>query len=120
VIRYRQHDANMSRDSALMLRATLAVLRRERAYVPATHLDACRAGARAWRAFYGDHIVEHLRASWRARSWGRFEATQAWALLRHCPAMVARQLFRKLSVISRGRDAARGVKVSEPSTERRA
>jgi hypothetical protein len=104
-VRYRHHAGNMSRNRALMLRTTLDVLRRERPFVPATHLSALQAGDAAWRDFYGDHMMEELRASWRARRWGRRELTHAWTLLRHCRAVLAKHLVRKLSLIIAGTKA---------------
>jgi glycosyltransferase involved in cell wall biosynthesis len=105
-VRYRQHDGNMSRDRALMLRTTLEVLRRERSLLPPTHVAAFEAGAAAWRAFYGDHMIEGLRASVRARRWGRSERKNLWTLLRYCPTVVFTHVRRKLSLVANGRQVA--------------
>jgi glycosyltransferase involved in cell wall biosynthesis len=108
VVRYRQHEANMSRDPVRMLRATLTVLRRERPHVPAPLLGDFRRGKRAWRDFYGEQIVEDLRAAVRARPAGtrrvpRFAllppaATLVW----QCPRVFWRHASKKLLRMMRG------------------
>jgi glycosyltransferase involved in cell wall biosynthesis len=64
---YRQHGSNMSRDPVLMLEASLAVLRRQRARArrSAALYAAWRGGMRHWREFYGEHLVERFRAALR-------------------------------------------------------
>lgn len=101
-VRYRQHDSNMSRDPVLMLRATLAVLCRERQLVPPGYREDFEAGLRSWRAYYGEQIVERLRRDWRAGILGPWQRAAVWVLLRHCPRVVATHLLRKLSRIIRG------------------
>jgi glycosyltransferase involved in cell wall biosynthesis len=91
LVRYRQHDASMSGDPALMLRATLGVLRRERRAAPAWAREAIRASAADWRQWYGDQIVEWLRSDVSARRAGPRHWRAALTLLRHCPAMVLRR-----------------------------
>ncbi len=68
---YRQHDTSMSRNSALMLKAVLAVLRSQRKYVKGNtqHKEAYKAGMRFWRKDYGDPLVEEVRAHVREREW---------------------------------------------------
>jgi glycosyltransferase involved in cell wall biosynthesis len=91
LVRYRQHDASMSRDPALMLRATIGVLRRELREAPAWAHAAIRAGLDAWRQWYGEQIIDRLRRDWRAGRVGAPQARAALTLLRHCPAMVLRR-----------------------------
>ena len=57
---YRQHGSNMSRNPVAMLDATLAVLASQRSYIDAhpQFAKTYREGRRAWRAFYGEHLVE--------------------------------------------------------------
>ena len=95
IVRYRVHDASMSQDTALMLRSTLAVLRRERRQVPRSLRRAVRRGESAWCERYGDQIVERLRADLRS---GRLGASQAHALatlIRHCPRLLLRHVGRR-------------------------
>jgi glycosyltransferase involved in cell wall biosynthesis len=90
-VRYRQHDASMSRDPALMLRATLGALRRERRDAPAWAYDAIRDGAARWRAWYGEQIAERLRGDLLEGRVGIAQARAALTLLRECPALAWRR-----------------------------
>jgi glycosyltransferase involved in cell wall biosynthesis len=91
LVRYRQHEASMSRDPALMLRSTLAVLRREQGEAPAWARAPLRAGVDRWRQWYGEQIVEALRADWRARRVGPRQVRAALTLVRHAPQLVLRR-----------------------------
>ena len=92
LVRYRQHDASMSRDPALMLRATLRVLRREQREGPASAHAAIRSGRDVWRGWYGEQIIDGLRRDWRAGRVGARQARAALTLLRHCPEMVLHRM----------------------------
>ncbi len=113
LVRYRQHDANMSGDPALMLRATLEVLRRERLEAPATARPHIRRGRQQWCDWYGEQIVHRLRADWRQGRRGRVQIQSAITLVRHCPAVVFRHIGQKTNrtlgqlLGSRGRRVAR-------------
>ena len=91
LVRYRQHEGSMSRDPALMLRATIGVLRRERREAPAWARPAVGAGFDAWRQWYGEQILERVSADWRAGRVGPRTARAALTLLRHCPVLVLRR-----------------------------
>jgi glycosyltransferase involved in cell wall biosynthesis len=91
LVRYRQHDASMSRDPALMLRATIAVLRREQREAPASAQAAIRRGLDAWRQWYGEQIIDALRRDWSAGRIGSHQARAALTLLQHCPGLVLRR-----------------------------
>jgi glycosyltransferase involved in cell wall biosynthesis len=106
VVRYRQHDANMSRDGARMLRATLAVLRRERSRVPERYRATFREGARAWRTFYGEQIIQGLRLQARAGRFGKEQWKDIALLLEECPALVWTHLTRKLRRVAAGHPPA--------------
>jgi glycosyltransferase involved in cell wall biosynthesis len=101
-VRYRQHESNMSRDAAHMLRATLAVLRRESPRVTARHRARFRRGLRAWRTFYGEQIIQQLRSDVRARRLGRRQLQDVMLLARECRSLMLRHAFRKLSRVVRG------------------
>jgi hypothetical protein len=93
--RYRQHGGSMSTDPGVMLRATLAVLRRERNEAdPALRPDIAR-GVRQWREFYGTQMVDRLRSDLRHRRFGVRQARTLATLLSHCPALALRHMVRK-------------------------
>jgi hypothetical protein len=54
----------MSRNAAVMLRTTLAVHRRQRRHArrDARHLRAYREGRRFWQHFFGDQLMDEIRA----------------------------------------------------------
>lgn len=95
LVRYRRHDANMSCDPALMLRATLAVLRRESREAPPPLRRRISRGRHHWCEWYGDQIVERLRADWRGGRRGRAQARAVATLLGRCPRVALRHAARK-------------------------
>jgi glycosyltransferase involved in cell wall biosynthesis len=95
IVRYRQHEASMSRDPALMLRATLGALRRERLDAPRWAHAEIRRGRRSWCDWYGEQMVDELRRGSRDHGVGLAEVRLALMLLRHCPGLVARHAMRK-------------------------
>lgn len=95
MVRYRQHEASMSRDPALMLRATLAVLRRESREAPPSMRARLRHGRASWRRWYGEQIVDRLRADWHAGRRGRRQLRAVATLVRHCPGVALRHIVRK-------------------------
>ena len=101
-VHYRQHESNMSRDVPRMLRATLAVLRRERRHLPARYREQYRAGLRAWRRFYGEQIIQQLRTTTRSGSFSRHELAAVALLVRECRGLVLTHLGRKLTRVARG------------------
>lgn len=99
VVRYRQHASSMSRDPVLMLRHTLEVLRRERAEAPPHLGRAIARGVRVWRRWYGEQMVERLRADWRARRFGWTQIRNVAWLTWHCPGLALQQPFRRLRCV---------------------
>jgi glycosyltransferase involved in cell wall biosynthesis/SAM-dependent methyltransferase len=65
VAEYRQHGGNMSRDSLLMRRMALAVLRRQWRFVKASgeHRRAYREGVRRWKRYYDDEMRRQVAAT---------------------------------------------------------
>jgi glycosyltransferase involved in cell wall biosynthesis len=64
VAEYRQHDANMSRDHAFMLKHVLKVLDRERLRLPSpSYRGAVRTGVRVWKEYYGALLLEKWKQS---------------------------------------------------------
>jgi glycosyltransferase involved in cell wall biosynthesis len=95
LVRYRQHDASMSRDPALMLRATVEVLRREHREAPAWARGSIRDGLNSWRQWYGEQIIERLRSDWQAGRVGLPQLRAALTLIHLCPALVMRRAAGK-------------------------
>jgi glycosyltransferase involved in cell wall biosynthesis len=105
-VRYRQHDRNMSRDGSRMLRATLAVLRREAPHVPPAYRWHYREGLRLWRTFYGEQIVQQLRVDTRRGRVGADQLKALGLLLRECRGLVWRHATRKLRRVAAGHPPA--------------
>jgi glycosyltransferase involved in cell wall biosynthesis len=105
LVRYRQHDANMTRDPALMLRATIGVLRREQRDAPAWAHGPLRDGLDVWRQWYGDQIIEDLRTHWQAGHVGSRQLRAALTLIHHCPKLVLRRAAGKSRRLVGGRIA---------------
>jgi glycosyltransferase involved in cell wall biosynthesis len=61
---YRHHAAAMSRDAAVMLRTTLDVHRRQRRHArrDVRYFRAYRDGRRFWQGFFGDQLMDEIRA----------------------------------------------------------
>ena len=97
LVRYRRHDANMSHDAALMLRMTTEVLRREKRAAPRALAPSIKSGQRAWRDWYGEQVSENLLRDWRHGRRGLRQIRSALTLLRHCPGLVSRRAFQKLT-----------------------
>jgi hypothetical protein len=102
VVRYRQHDHNMSLDPVLMLRAVLGVLRRERPHAPPVYRRDLRVSRRLWREYYSEQIIQRLRRDWRTGKLGWWHTTAVWTLARHAPSLMLRQIRIKLSRVVRG------------------
>jgi len=98
VVMYRQHGANMSLDAVVMLRATLAVLRAERPFVPRELAPEYHKSLRSWKDYYGDQIADSLRESIRRPGGAARAARLGAALLRYHPRGFFRHVGRKLAV----------------------
>jgi glycosyltransferase involved in cell wall biosynthesis len=103
---YRSHGANMSDNSARMLREALAVLRRQRSHIVSrSHRAAFKEGIRNIRIYYGDLLTMQIRARLRVPSeWGRALGDVA-AMIRWHPAGALREVRKKIAVMWRSRDA---------------
>lgn len=99
LVRYRQHQGSMSRNPAMMLRATLAVLRRESREVGAPLRDRIRRGRRCWCEWYGEQIVDAVRASWHADRFGGAQLFALITLIRHCPRVALRHAAHKARLV---------------------
>jgi glycosyltransferase involved in cell wall biosynthesis len=73
VAEYRQHDANTTHDSTLMLKATVAVLRAQKKRVRGheRYEKACETGLRGGTEYYGVPLADEVREYLRQREWKR-------------------------------------------------
>jgi glycosyltransferase involved in cell wall biosynthesis len=103
---YRSHGANMSNNSARMLREALAVLRRQRSHLASrSHRAAFKEGVRNIRIYYGDRLTMQIRAHLRARSEWRQALRDVAAMIRWHPVGALREVRKKIAVLWRSRDA---------------
>jgi glycosyltransferase involved in cell wall biosynthesis len=86
VAEYRQHDTNMTRNPALMLAATVTVLRRQQSYVKGNrqYKKAYKTSMKFWHDLYGEPLVEDVRAHAEADEW-RHAMRDLLVLLRYYP-----------------------------------
>ncbi len=71
VAEYRRHGANMTHNSALMLESEVTVLRRQWKYIKKSkqYKEAYEAGMKHSREYFGEPLVEEVRARMRERKW---------------------------------------------------
>jgi hypothetical protein len=71
VAEYRLHDSNMTRNPALMLSATVGVLRSQRKHIRGhkRYEEAYKLGLKRWQGNYGNRLVDEVRAHIRKREW---------------------------------------------------
>jgi glycosyltransferase involved in cell wall biosynthesis len=88
---YRHHPAAMSRNAAMMLRATLAVHRRQRS--PARrdprYRRAYREGRRFWQRFFGDQLMDEIRAGFVPGGRAGQSMRGLLTMARHAPRRLA-------------------------------
>ena len=94
-VRYRQHDESMSRNPALMLRATQFALRRESREAPWRARADIKRGRREWCDWYGEQIIHYVRRGWHSRTWTLAHLKATLVLIWHCPRLVLQHLTRK-------------------------
>jgi hypothetical protein len=95
---YRRHGGTLSRDPAIMLTATLSILKAQSRHTRGNRkLElARREGVRRSRHLYGGRLVERLRRKARARAW--YDVVRGgFVLLRRDPARFLRNARRKLT-----------------------
>ncbi len=67
VAQYRHHSGNISRNRALMLKSSLAVLQAQRTYLRSPEqTEALEEGIRFWQTLYGYRLIRELRESTRS------------------------------------------------------
>jgi glycosyltransferase involved in cell wall biosynthesis/peptidoglycan/xylan/chitin deacetylase (PgdA/CDA1 family)/SAM-dependent methyltransferase len=105
VAEVRQHHANMTSNTAVMLRANLTALKTQWRYVKANpqYKEAYRAGLRFWRKHYGGRLAVTLPNQFRLGQWKR-ALSEMILLLRYYPqglAAVFRDQFALWKYVSR-------------------
>jgi hypothetical protein len=90
VAEIRRHDANMTHNSVLMLKAHLTALRPQWAYVKGDgrYEEAYKAGVRLWQDWYGDPLVGEVKTQLKEGQWVR-ALRGVLALLRYYPRGLA-------------------------------
>ncbi len=97
---YRRHESSMSRNAERMLKATLRVLDKQKAFAYAdSNLKAAHAtGINTYLDLYGEQIINRVRANVRdKRDWNQI-VKDVMVLLRHYPKGVRDNCVRKLKV----------------------
>ena len=105
VAEYRKHDASESHNSVKMLKATLTAYRLQRNHVKRNkeYEEAFKRGVMFWQDYYGELVVEKVRAHARARSEWKQALEGMLALLQWCPKIFAKHACRKLYCVARSR-----------------
>jgi glycosyltransferase involved in cell wall biosynthesis len=89
ILEYRQHDANMTRDPAHMLRSAVSVRRREKRFATdAASRAAWRAGLAAAQADFGARLIDRIKGD-LVRGSRRRAFLGLCCLLRHYPTGLA-------------------------------
>jgi glycosyltransferase involved in cell wall biosynthesis len=98
VAEYRVHGANTHRNSALMLKNILKVLRSQRGFVKGNRRweEACEEGIRHYKELYGEMIVESVRGHVRGRGEWKKAVRGLAAVLRYYPQGFVKHGYRKL------------------------
>ncbi|HWQ34197.1 MAG TPA: glycosyltransferase [Blastocatellia bacterium] len=98
VAEYRHHPESMTKRPALMLSATMEVLRRQWKYVRGNELcrQAYREGVRICQENYGVRLVNEIRANVRARREWRQTVRNLLVLLKYYPSAFFGHALRKL------------------------
>ncbi|CAN5719507.1 alpha-1,6-rhamnosyltransferase [soil metagenome] len=101
VAEWRQHKANTSRKSGLMLRSALTALQSQRKYVKGDrrYEEAYKAGIRYYQNIYGGQLIDEILALVKTRQWKR--AVQGARVLQQYYPLglavnAARKIYRKI------------------------
>lgn len=94
---YVRHDANMSRDSGMMMRTALGVLRNQRriAEQRPEWLEAFHEGEAFWKRFYADQWVSFVHQTSSAAEALQL-LSEAWVILRLSPTALPRAVLRRV------------------------
>jgi len=93
IAEYRQHDTNMSKDHAFMLRTVVGVLDKERRRIPDRgHHRALRSGIRVWKDYYGALLLEEWKKQRSFRQLLKISALWPRGVLKRALRALARRL----------------------------
>ena len=97
ITEYVRHDANMSRDSGMMMRASLGVLRKQRRIVEQRPewLAAFHEGEAFWKRFYTDQWISFVRQTSSAAEALQL-LSEAWVILRLSPTALPSAVLRRV------------------------
>jgi glycosyltransferase involved in cell wall biosynthesis len=100
VAEYRRHGANMTHNPALMLKSEVTVLRRQWKYVRKSkqYKEAREAGMKHSREYFGEPLVEEVRAQLHKRRWQEAMRTLP-VLLRYYPNGFASVLCSRYNLV---------------------
>lgn len=98
VAEYRQHGANSSSNSGLMLKSVLAVYRTQWNYIKGKkhYEQAYKNGMRLTQDFYGEELVGKIKVYVRASDKWKYVLRSIWCLLRYHPRGFVRHANQKL------------------------
>jgi hypothetical protein len=122
VLDYRQHGASMTGDPALMLRATVAVMRAQRRHVRGheRYEEAHTIGLRGSKEYYGVPLADEVRDHVRKRKW-KGALRRALVLLRYYPRGIvllnAHNMQRYKKRHAERRDIARQIRAGKQELE---
>jgi len=102
IAEYRQHDSNMSRNDALMLKSSLNVLAAQRAFVrdDKRYREAYRDGVQNFRKYYGNRLIRSLGARIETHDFSNL-LTDFIVLARYYPGGLVMKLLRKFQTFSK-------------------
>jgi glycosyltransferase involved in cell wall biosynthesis len=95
VVRYRNHPASMSRDTAQMLRATMRVLRREARHLPPGYDADFRRGRARWARWYGLQVIEWILEDRRTHGLRPAQLAALGTVMRYCPSLLVERIGRR-------------------------
>jgi glycosyltransferase involved in cell wall biosynthesis len=103
VVDYRRHEANLSRDSAKMLQASLKALHSQQERVGGTkeYEEAYKHGIKSWQSLYGHALLKDVLVHARQREWKQ-GLRDMLVLIRHDPKVFLRA-YLKLRALAHDR-----------------
>lgn len=104
VAEWRQHETNTSRNSSLMLKCSLAVMRAQGQHLKADERrsEAYKTGIGNFKYLYGEQLAHEVRMHFRERKEWKQAARKILLLLRYYPQGLAGHAKRKLSSVVGG------------------
>jgi glycosyltransferase involved in cell wall biosynthesis len=97
VAEYRQHDANMTRNLALMVKKVLDVLNSQWKYVKGNrhYEEAFRVGVKFWQGYFGEQLLDEVIAHLRARADWRNTLRGLYVLTQYYPQGMLKRIVKR-------------------------